>query len=106
MKFMIINRSRGARHGDGNIEHSKRGQEVMEHALEQGNIEACYVLISGGHIIIAEVENTAQLAKLVRFNPLFKSMDTEIIPIEDASKFLNAYHEGAEHFTGKEHLPS
>jgi hypothetical protein len=106
MKFMIINRSRGARHGDGNIDHSKHGQVVMENALEKGHIEACYVLISGGHIIIAECENTHELAKLVRINPLFKSSDTEIIPIEDASHFLNEYHEGHKHFTGKEHLPT
>ena len=106
MKFMIINRSRGASYGDGNLDHSKHGQVVMENALAKGHIEACYVLLSGGHIIIAECENTAELAKLVRINPLFKASDTEIIPIEDASKFLNAYHAGAEHFTGKEHRPS
>jgi len=106
MKFMIINRSRGASYGKGDIEHSKRGQEVLENALEQGHIEACYVLISGGHIIIADVDSASELAKLVRYNPLFKASDTEIIPIAEATKFLDAYHAGAEHFTGKEHLPS
>ncbi|HEV8023866.1 MAG TPA: hypothetical protein VGP37_03155 [Candidatus Nanopelagicales bacterium] len=91
MKFMIINR----RHGDVKYDHSGgeagyRSDELKK-AMAAGEIEAAYVLLSGGHVYVINADSSYELAGWVRGNPLFDGSETEILPIEDATVFLDAW---------------
>ena len=57
-------------------------------AVENGKLEAAYVLIGGGSVYVVNADDTEELALKVRSDPLFKSSHTEIHPIADASDFL------------------
>ncbi len=93
MKFLILNR----RHGGTKFDH-KPGDAAhysakIKAALDSGDIEVAYVLIGGGHAYVVNAESSYALAVWVRGNPLFDGSDTEIIPIELATVFLDAYAE-------------
>ncbi|MFN2268033.1 MAG: hypothetical protein ABR533_07130, partial [Desulfonatronovibrio sp.] len=61
--------------------------------LDNGTLEVCYTLISGGHAFVINADSTEELATKVRYNPLFKSTETEIIPIANAVDFLERARE-------------
>ena len=91
MKFMIIKRRHGGtkyEHGVGEAAHHS---EQIKKALDAGEMEAAYVLLSGGHVYVVNADSSYELAGWVRGNPLFDGSDTEILPIESATVFLDAW---------------
>lgn len=91
MKFLIINR----RHGHVKYDHSEgeasfRADELKK-AQDSGDIEAAYVLLSGGHAYVVNADSSYELAGWVRGNPLFDGSETEILPVESATVFLDAW---------------
>ena len=89
MKFLIINRPTGHDHGlDGSADSVHSYANAVEAGLKNGSIEAAYALIAGGSAYVINAKNTEELATKVRYNPLFASQTTEVIPVADAVDFL------------------
>jgi len=102
MKFLVINRPTGVPSG---VERHHESYEKMaaniDEAIKAGKIDAAWTFIGGGHAYIVSASDTKELAKKVRYNKLFRSSDTEVIPIADASTFLRESAKHLEtHYTG------
>jgi len=92
MKFLVISKPNGNSHGLAVSEAGMYGQKVQALVDSEANtIEKAYAIISGGSAVIINAVDTTELATIVRSSPLFKSSNTEIIPIADASDFLAAF---------------
>jgi len=93
MKFLVISRPNGQDHGlasgydrvDNISDHNK----ALKGLLKDNTVENAYAFISGGSAVVINADSTKELAIKVRHNPLFKSCNTEIIPIADAIDFLD-----------------
>lgn len=105
MKFLVINRHTGHDVAHEHLQHEDPGvvKERKDKALAQlkefikdGTLEVCYSLISGGHAYVINAATTEELATKVRYNPLFKKTETEIIPIADAVEFIEGAREHKE----------
>jgi hypothetical protein len=85
VKFLVINRPNGR---DTKFDSSPAGiryaKDLVDQTIAEGTVEAAYAFIGGGHAYIVSARDSAQLFRLVRGNPLFKSSNTEVIPILDA----------------------
>ncbi len=68
----------------------------LKELLDNGTLEVCYMLISGGHMFVIDAKDTEELAVKVRYNPLFKKSHTEIIPIANAVEYLEGAMEHRE----------
>jgi hypothetical protein len=92
MKFLIINRPNGKYSGfSDDTTEVKQAHSLLKAAIESGDVKAAYVLHSGGHAYVVDADSSEDLAIKVRYNPLFRSSDTEIIPVEDALTYLAGY---------------
>ncbi len=92
MKFLVINKPTGHGHGiDADPANIRKYAASVQEMLDNGTVEAAYVLLSGGHMYIVNADSSEELVLKVRYNPLFKASQTEIIPIEDAMGYLEAY---------------
>ena len=97
MKFLVINKHTGQdvahehlQHEDPSVVKERKDKAIarLKEMKKDGTLEACYSLISGGHVYVINAESTEELATKVRYNPLFKMTETEIYPIADAVEFL------------------
>jgi hypothetical protein len=92
MKFLIINKPTGHDHGiDDSPATIRNYAGRIKEAIDKGVIEDAYVLLSGGHMYIVDADSSEELVSKVRYNPLFRKSHTEIIPIEPALGYLEAY---------------
>lgn len=105
MKFLVINKHTGQdaahphlQHDDPNVvkERKDKALDQLKELKSNGTLEACYSIISGGHAYVINAETTEELAVKVRYNPLFKMTETEIIPIADAVEFIEGAKEHKE----------
>ena len=92
MKFLVINRPRAELpRGLGADSDAVAGHaNAIEAALDDGTLEAAYAFIAGGSAYVINAKDTEDLAKRVRYDPLFRSSNTEIYPIAHAVDFLRA----------------
>lgn len=105
MKFLVINKHTGQDVSHPHLQHEdpkvvkqrkEKGIAHLKELLNNGTLEVCYSLISGGHAFVINAESSEELAVKVRYNPLFKSTETEIIPIANAVDFLEGVREHRE----------
>lgn len=90
MKFLIINRPNGSDHGlAASADAIESYANAVEAGLKSGAIECAYALIAGGSAYVINAKDTEELAVKVRYDPLFASSDTQVIPIADAIDFLH-----------------
>jgi len=103
MKFLVINRPTGVPSGvERHHESFEKMAQTIDDAIKDGKIDAAWSFIGGGHAYIVTANDTKELALKVRYNKLFRSSDTEVIPIADASTFLrNASKHLEKHYTGE-----
>lgn len=89
MKFLVINKpNRYKREDDPDPAHLKKAAALVKENLDNGTLEAAYALHAGGHVLVLNADSSEELALKVRYNPLFRYSDTEIMPIEDLVGFL------------------
>lgn len=104
MKFLVINRPTGVPSGvERHHESYEKMADSIEKAIKDGTIDAAWSFIGGGHAYIVTAKDTKELSLKVRYNKLFRSSDTEIIPVADAVDFLrsSATHY-KKHYTGED----
>lgn len=90
MKFLVVARPNGQPHGLSTSPESVHAHaNAVEAALAEGSVEAAYAIVAGGYVSVFTAKDTEQLARMVRYNPLFKSSSVDIIPIADAQDFLH-----------------
>lgn len=90
MKFLVIMRPNGSKHGIG--KDGKGHTEALKKAIKSGAVESAYAFIGGGAAYVVKAKDTYELAGKVRYNPLFDSCSVEVIPVADAVDFLEAAH--------------
>lgn len=92
MKFLVITRPNGADHGlDGSRMDAVAFSSEIKRLHASKVLEASYAFIGGGSAYVVKANTAHELALLVRTNPLFKSQSHEIIPVADATDFLDGY---------------
>ncbi|MCM2292384.1 hypothetical protein NAC44_08580 [Allorhizobium sp. BGMRC 0089] len=90
MKFLVIAKQVSNGHKLSSSQDLSRVlNEALSAALSDGSIEAAYAIIAGGFAYILNADSAEELARNVRFNPLFRSSSVEILPVSDARMFLS-----------------
>ncbi len=93
MKFLVLTRPNGTRTNTRTAEEASKLAREVKRLHEKNIIEAAFAFIGGGSAFVLNADTTKQLAILIRSNPLFSTQHHEIIPVADATDFLQGLSE-------------
>lgn len=83
MKFFVISKPIAARHQSTTLEKVRKQQDTIQRLKEDGILDQCYTMVSGGTVYILNAESYNVVHQMIRNSSLGNTNEINIYKINE-----------------------